>query len=216
MEGIHEDVLANIDEGRLADAFVKFTSHCGHYASCPRGQANHGNCISTCLTPKIRHMTLVDPNEKWDKRIKLVEAELGNISQYEVKRFEMTNIYRIGHAKIDEDHRQIVQIVNELIDAYLAENLNLCDEKLKEFRDRLALHFVDENAIMVKLDYVDPHHDKLHSDIGQALDDLSGNYDTLAKWRACIEVLLDTFIVWILRHDLKFAAHLETIGYKDN
>ena len=140
---------------------------------------------------------------------------MDNFGKVEFKHFELTEAFRIGHRKIDGDHRRIVEILNELIDACAARNFSLCDRKLNAFKTTLVQHFIDEITIMTELNFIDAYHNKLHDEFELALDDLTGGYDTLVQWCSCIETILDKLIVTILTHDLKFAAHLAEIGYSD-
>jgi hemerythrin len=69
-----------------------------------------------------------------------------------------------GISIIDEQHKRIVQYINELHAARMQEDTHLVGEVLGELVDYTISHFAFEESLMEKADYpfVDPHK-KVHS-----------------------------------------------------
>ena len=132
-----------------------------------------------------------------------------------MKKFTLSSSFHIGHEDIDADHLELVDIVNALIDRFKALDLEGCNNKWQHFCERLEQHFDEEEQIMTGLDYSDPHHITYHQEIVEQTRRMGKGCKTLDDWSDFILEMMNTLIVMILSHDLKFAAHLRLIKYVD-
>lgn len=121
--------------------------------------------------------------------------------------------YSVGHPKIDEQHKEIVNMVNRLHESILQ---NKVDEEvasvLKELISYTQYHFDEEENVMYELGY--PHL-KDHMRVHQELINRIGGY--LIKLRSGQKVsvfqLIGFLREWLMNHilvdDMKIKTYLE-------
>lgn len=121
--------------------------------------------------------------------------------------------YATGCKKIDEQHQKLVDIVNELYDAFLAGTANeKLGEILKSLNDYTVYHFETEEQFMQKYNYpqTDAHketHEKLIDNITEfyakhSSGDISVTYDVM-------NFLRQWLVEHIQKEDMQFADFLK-------
>lgn len=109
----------------------------------------------------------------------------------------------------------LVTILNEMVDGFVAEDIELCQQKWHQFYRHLQKHFEDEVKIMFDLGFITEEHNDHHEEVLAHARALGANCKSLVDWEVCLYELRNDLLIWILKHDLKFAEHLITIGYND-
>jgi len=130
-----------------------------------------------------------------------------------VNKFELSPAFLIGHDDIDSDHAELIKILNEMTDSFMAQDTKRCHEIWQQFCAKLNQHFIDETKVMAGFGYTEEKENSDHQKILAHIDTLGGEQNTLEDWKNCLFEMRNEFLSWILRHDLKFSEHLITIGY---
>lgn len=132
-----------------------------------------------------------------------------------VNKLKLSSAFLIGHEKIDSDHDELVNILNTMIDVCKIHDADICLEVWNKFYDRLRLHFKEEEDIMREFDFEDEVHVKDHQAILTDVQSLCEKYKQQNNWEGCIREIRQNMLAQVLRHDLKFAEYLVTIGYNE-
>jgi hemerythrin len=87
--------------------------------------------------------------------------------------FPWNDSYEIGITEIDTQHRQLVDIINELSDAMIAQKgYKTAPQILQKLVDYIQLHFSTEEEIMRRGNYpaLDKHRQEHHEMTGKVLE----------------------------------------------
>lgn len=108
------------------------------------------------------------------------------------------NILEIGVAEIDDDHRQLVDLLNRIQDASADDDRQAALELLCLLRNFVAGHFAREELLMVGIRYdrAEAHrreHQRLFEDVCRQIDDLERGRIVAGA----VSVFLQR---WLLRH----------------
>lgn len=128
------------------------------------------------------------------------------------------NNLSVGIDIIDEQHKVLIQIINDLHDAMKeGKSKEIIHEVFKRLVDYTNFHFSMEENLMEQYDYGEaPGHKKQHKDLVSDVMDLQKQ---LEKSDLTISVHVLTFLkVWlndhILKTDMKFGEFLKQNGMK--
>lgn len=123
----------------------------------------------------------------------------------------------VGVAAIDDDHKKLVGMVNELHDGMLAGHAK---DALGTVLDRLIkytqVHFAREEEFFAKTGYAESAaHKKEHSDLVKAVVELQTRFKTASSSTLSMEVM--SFLRnWLVNHiqgsDKKYGPHLNAKG----
>jgi diguanylate cyclase (GGDEF)-like protein/hemerythrin-like metal-binding protein/PAS domain S-box-containing protein len=124
-----------------------------------------------------------------------------------------------GHAEIDKQHRELVQIANRLLNAQHNQSQEDVYDHLNELIEHLADHFQFEESVLTKLRYVKvEEHRKLHRRLMEKIAALKGRYThgTITK-NAFLRFLMDDLIVGhLIEEDTQFFPLLTKPKSKPN
>lgn len=133
-----------------------------------------------------------------------------------MKRYELLNSWLIGHAAIDEDHRNLISVINSLADAIEANDHKKCDELFTAFLEMAHKHFEREEAVLREAAF--PNYDS-HCKYHQELIEQSAEVKKLCLeqkdeklLQGCFEKLMAYLIDDVVRADLEFKSHLYEKG----
>ncbi len=128
-----------------------------------------------------------------------------------------SNEMSVGVAVIDEDHKKLVAMVNELHDGMLAGHAK---DALGHVLDRLIkytqFHFAREEEMFAKTGYADSSaHKKEHADLVKSVVELQTRFKTASSSTLSMEVM--SFLRnWLVNHiqgsDKKYGPHLNSKG----
>ena len=135
---------------------------------------------------------------------------LGNVV---VRKFRVSAAFTIGHEKIDSDHAELIDMLNDMIDAVVANDLHSMEGKGQAFHERLKRHFIEEENIMKGFGFVDKNHFQLYNDVLVKIQQKCESCKSIEDWQDCILEMGGNLMSWVLKNDLKFAEHLVTMGY---
>ena len=132
----------------------------------------------------------------------------------EKKFITWNEFYELGIDIVDVQHEKLVNIINNLYDAFMqGKAQDIINETLKEMEEYAHYHFETEEDIINKYDYPDlEQHILLHSDFFEKTntykeDFLQGKEDVHYK-------LLDYLKDWLLNHiqgeDVKYAEYFKS------
>jgi len=84
---------------------------------------------------------------------------------------EITRSFEIEVDAIDSDHRKLMDIVNEIVQAIDNGKPEACAEMVEDFVKRTKQHFMREEALLAKHDYPDTEkHSKYHASLDDKMD----------------------------------------------
>lgn len=97
----------------------------------------------------------------------------------ELLRLAWSSTYECGEARIDAQHRQLFEMVNRLLAAFLDNAPRpACLAIIHELLTALAQHFHDEEAVLRSRGYPDAeHHAELHATLLEAAGNLAARYE---------------------------------------
>lgn len=130
--------------------------------------------------------------------------------------FEWDQQYSVGIVKIDEQHRRLVDMINELHDAIISA---VGEPAVKSILDKLldytAYHFESEESLLKEFEYPDmERHKKDHDTLAWRVLDLRSRYESGEGVGA--PELLDFLTGWLKNHilysDKKYGLFLNAKG----
>ena len=127
------------------------------------------------------------------------------------------NSLSVGIAVIDEDHKKLVAMVNQLYDAVQAgHGKDALGKTLDGLIDYTVMHFAREEKFFQETGYPDAvAHKKEHADLTKQVLDVQAKYRSGATSTLSLEVM--TFLKnWLVKHiqgsDRKYGPHLNAKG----
>lgn len=132
-----------------------------------------------------------------------------------MEKFILSAAFKIGHKKIDSDHVKLVAILNDMVDGFVNNDKNICQEKWGIFCEALELHFKEESVIMADIGFVPDDHEVEHDNALNHIKQLGREIISLEDWEGCLYEMRNKLLSLILKEDLIFAEYLVTIAYKD-
>lgn len=130
--------------------------------------------------------------------------------------FEWTEEYSVNVRKLDEQHKKLVEMVNDLDDAIKAGNDDaVLRDVLGRLLDYTAYHFVTEEKLLEQHEYPDLlRHKNDHNTLSWRVLDLRGRYQSGDGVDA--GEVLDFLTGWLKNHilysDKKYGAFLNSKG----
>jgi len=123
-----------------------------------------------------------------------------------------------GNAKIDAQHKELIQAVNELLDACSSgKGRNKIEETSKFLLDYTKRHFADEERLQIESRYPDyithkKYHDDFVKEVNQIIAQLAAEGPTFIM----LGKVNNTIASWLIRHisteDVKVATHIKNAG----
>jgi len=122
----------------------------------------------------------------------------------------------VNYPKIDEQHKKLVALINQLHDAMKSgKGKDACGEILKELADYTVYHFGTEEELMKKSYYPEAEvHGAAHKDLVQQVVDFKSKFD-----QGAIGLSMDLFDFlnkWLIEHimgtDKKLGSYLKLRG----
>jgi hemerythrin len=131
---------------------------------------------------------------------------------------EWSDVLSVGIEEIDDQHRVLVDLVNEMHDAiHRHHNSDVVNDILARLADYTRIHFAVEESLMRILGYPDyEDHKAQHEELIQAVLDLQ---QKVASGKASVGFELMHFLkVWLTKHimesDQKYSDHFLQAGAK--
>ncbi|MFA7268007.1 MAG: bacteriohemerythrin [Sterolibacterium sp.] len=116
---------------------------------------------------------------------------------------EWNNTLQVGHSVIDNDHRKLIGLINQLGDAMSAgQGREVCGSVLNELIDYTQTHFATEERLMSAHRYADEsRHRAEHAKLVQDVQDFKRRYEA---GTATLSVSLLHFLMeWLTHHILE-------------
>jgi len=120
--------------------------------------------------------------------------------------------YEVGYAKVDEQHKELVSIINQLADAMeKGKGKDELGKVLHFLANYTVSHFKTEEDLMTAGNYPGyPAHKKIHTDLLTQVGDLVKKFDA---GKSVLTVSVMTFLQdWLINHiqgeDVKLAGFL--------
>jgi len=131
-----------------------------------------------------------------------------------MNKFELSPAFYIGHENIDRDHKELVVILNAMIDACQNKDISVCKKLWAEFYKKMQKHFEYEEQIQTEFRFEKvSEHRARSTEILHNMKKLSENAVDIDDWCKCIEEVFHNLMPFILRNDLPFAEHLHAIKH---
>ncbi|GEM_PF-2734085 len=132
-----------------------------------------------------------------------------------VNKFELSSAFIIGHKVIDGEHAELVSILNDMVDGFVTGDNGYCKSRWRHFCEKLRLHFKHEIKIMDDLGFEAGRHEGHHEEMLDHISKVGADCHSLEDWENCLFIMRNDLLSWVLKHDLKFAEHLVSIGYSE-
>lgn len=131
-------------------------------------------------------------------------------------KFEMLESFLTGHPDIDDDHRQLVEVINLVSDAIESNDLNQCRSLLNSFVEVARNHFAREEAILREVCFpgIEEHcryHDGLLERAG-AVKRLCQEMADRGQLKECFEEMAGFFVDDVVKGDSEFVGYLVRSG----
>ncbi len=128
--------------------------------------------------------------------------------------FIWNQVYTIGNESVDDQHKKLFSILNDLVDAIKTKKAkDILDKTIEELSNYTFYHFSAEEDYMEKIGYPElEDHKTFHKDLIEQLSDIcnriyGGHIDSTDE---LYRLLKDWIINHILNEDLKIKLFLES------
>lgn len=128
--------------------------------------------------------------------------------------YAWTKDLETGNFTIDQQHRQLINAINELLDACAKGKGRAEIEKtLKFLNDYVARHFSDEEKLQIQSNYPDYiNHKRYHETFKRVVQDIITDFNREGATIALVAKANSSIAGWLINHikkeDVKVAAHL--------
>ena len=125
-----------------------------------------------------------------------------------------SNDLTTGNTTIDSQHKQLIQAINNLMDACASgKGRDHIDKVLKFLSDYTAKHFGDEEKLQQQYKYPDfPNHKKMHDGFKNTVAELGKQIKVEGPTIVMLGKINSTVGAWLVRHiqneDKKVVAHI--------
>ena len=123
------------------------------------------------------------------------------------------NTYSVGNAEMDNQHKQLINIINKLFDSFKEGNAEeISNEILNEMIEYANFHLNSEEKLLYKFDYPEKeNHEVLHNEFRNKTDELKSMISK--KSEDAHYKLMDYLKNWwtnhILIEDMKYSKFLK-------
>jgi hemerythrin len=123
-----------------------------------------------------------------------------------------------GNDIIDGQHKQLIQAINNLLDACSkGQGRSELSNTMKFLYDYTAKHFADEEKLQLASKYPDyPNHKMYHEGFKKVVHDLSKELDEQGPTIVLVGKINSSIAGWLLNHikkeDVKVAKHIRETG----
>lgn len=132
--------------------------------------------------------------------------------------FTWTEDLRTGNELIDQQHKQLIQAINELLNACAqGKGRTEVERTMRFLQDYTAKHFADEEQLQQRYRYPDyANHKRYHEAFKQTVRDLAQELQKEGPTIVLVGKLNTSVGGWLLNHikreDVKVAAHIRAQG----
>ncbi len=137
-----------------------------------------------------------------------------------MKKLEWLPSFNLGTKEIDDDHRQMFDIVVNIQEAIERDDLDTCAKLVKNFIKTTKLHFGREMDFLARAGYEDVEaHGKYHERLMSQAEKLEKNcYEEIDRGKIvnCYLDLVGLLIDDIVRGDLEFKSFLQEYQFSAN
>lgn len=136
--------------------------------------------------------------------------------EVEPMKIELLESFLTGHPDIDEDHRNLVDVINLVCDAIDANDLGKCTKLLNSFVEIAKNHFAKEENILRKVNYpgIEEHcvyHNELLKKV-QKVKKICQEMGDQGLLKECFEEMAGFLIDDVVKGDHEFISHLINAG----
>jgi len=135
-----------------------------------------------------------------------------------MKKLEWSPNFEIGSEEIDDDHRRLVGLVQDIHEAIEKNDLMLCVGLANKFLGELSDHFDREEALLERVGYPNTEgHKKYHASLlaeARELKRLCSEKDGVEKLGECYAAMVAVLVDDIIRGDSMFKSYLEHSGHR--
>jgi hemerythrin len=124
--------------------------------------------------------------------------------------------FETGIADIDDDHRELVEAVQNIEKTLVAGDIDKCSAQFHEFMEQAAHHFEKEEIFLESIDF--PHlefHSAVHNrllEMGkEALKVVEADLDQEAA-RKCLEEMIYFLLEDVIKADAEFKSYAQKKG----
>lgn len=131
-------------------------------------------------------------------------------------KIEFLDTLRTGHPTIDAEHLEIVNAINNVSEAVLADEYDRCPELLDIFLQTCIRHFKSEEQLLAKIDYPGlAEHRVFHNELilkAKSVKILCMDRDHDDSIRRCFDEMATLLIEDVVKGDLQFVSYLVEKG----
>lgn len=124
--------------------------------------------------------------------------------------------FELGIEEIDEEHRQIFDVVVQIEESIERHDMARCSKLVSDFMDKIEQHFVNEESYLTRIGYpkIEDHsqyHQRLLSK-AQVLKKICDSEIELGRIEQCYEETVSLLLDDVVRGDSEFKSFLEHKG----
>jgi hemerythrin-like metal-binding protein len=121
-----------------------------------------------------------------------------------MNRIEWSEHFSTGHARTDEQHKEIISRCNAMMDYISSGDIRRCAQTFADCLLSCERHFVEESELLKTFDDIDPsEHFTDHQDILVRLKAMKRKCRDVCSGQECVSEVFHTIVSHMLKHDLK-------------
>lgn len=132
--------------------------------------------------------------------------------------YQFTKDLETGNGLIDDEHKQLIKAINDLLDACAqGKGRTQLEQTTKFLYDYTSKHFSDEEKLQIQCKYPDyPQHRQYHEGFKKVVADLSKQLSAEGPTVPLVGQINTALAGWLLNHikreDKKLADYIRTHG----
>ncbi len=135
------------------------------------------------------------------------------VSKSPYGKLELTEAMCVGCPAIDDEHRDLIEIINNIAGAYDDSKFENCKGHIRHFTDSMKKHFRREEEILEelgfsRLDEHRKHHLAIESDIEAISQDLGDDISDRQAWGTFYQKLISVAVDDAVKADMDFKSFL--------
>jgi len=144
--------------------------------------------------------------------------ELENLnSKFTSERLEFKSNYLLGNEAIDNEHRKLFKLINNIHDAIIDSDIQLCEDLFTLLYKETIQHFKTEEIILAQSNYSEiEEHRRYHKELLALATETASKCQHMKdkiNLLKCFDELVQFFLDDVINGDLEYKSHLQKTGF---
>ena len=128
-----------------------------------------------------------------------------------------TSRFELGIEQIDEEHREIFDVVVQIQDSIESHDMVRCSKLVNDFMDKIEQHFAHEESYLARIGYPDAEdHSRYHENLlskARTLKKVCDSEIEVGRIERCYEETVSLLLDDVIKGDTAFKSYLEHKGH---